>query len=78
MPQWIIPVTWEMCGCVKVEADRLEDAMDYVKNEGDHIKLPKESSYVNGSFDLSQYETECIREAYNNNQQDMEEDKNDR
>ena len=39
MPRWKIPVTWEGCGFVKIDADRLEDAMDYVKNHGDHIKL---------------------------------------
>ena len=40
MPRWKIPVTWEVCGFVHVDADRLEDAMDYVRNDGDHIKLP--------------------------------------
>lgn len=77
MPMWNLPVTWEVSGFVKVEADRLEDAMDYVKNNGDHIKLPRESNYVDGSFDLSQYEVECIRQAYNNNQPDKEDNKND-
>ena len=77
MPRWKIPVTWEVCGFVHVDADRLEDAMDYVNNHGDHIKLPSEANYVDGSFDLSMYETECIRQCYNNNQPDKEENKND-
>ena len=77
MPKWKIPVTWEVCGIVEVERDRLEDAMDYVRNDGDHIKLPRESHYVDGSFDLSQYEVDCIRRAYNNNQPDKEDNKND-
>lgn len=77
MPMWNLPVTWEMCGVVKVEANCLEDAMDYVKNNGDHIKLPRDANYVDGSFDLSQYETECIREAYNNNQPDKAVNEND-
>ena len=77
MPRWKIPVTWEVCGFVHIDADRLDDAMDYVKNNGDHIKLPRDASYVDGSFDLSQYEVECIRRAYNNNQPDKEDNKND-
>ena len=77
MPRWKIPVTWEVCGFVHVDADRLEDAMDYVKNHGDHIKLPRNSSYVDGSFDLSQYEVDCIRSAYNKNKPDKEENNND-
>ena len=77
MPRWKIPVTWEVCGFVHVDADRLEDAMDYVRNDGDHIKLPSDSEYVDGSFDLSMYETECIRQCYNNNQPDKEDNNND-
>ena len=77
MPKWKIPVTWEVCGIVEVERNRLEDAMDYVRNDGDHIKLPRESHYVDVSFDLSMYETECIRQCYNNNQPDKEEKEND-
>ena len=71
------PRDWEVCGIVEVERDRLEDAMDYVRNDGDHIKLPREAHYVDGSFDLSMYETECIRQCYNNNQPDKEENEND-
>ena len=29
---------------VKIDADRLEDAMDYMKNHGDYIKLPSEAN----------------------------------
>ena len=76
MPIWRIPVTWEMCGIVELEGNRLEDVMDKVKHNNDDIGLP-EGNYVDGSFDLSNNETEIVREAYNNNQQDEEEDKND-
>lgn len=76
MPIWKIPVTWEMSGFVTVKSDKLEDAMDAVKLDNDDIPLP-EGSYVDGSFDLSTPEIEIVRECYNNNQPDKEDNEND-
>ncbi len=72
---WRIPVTWEMCGIVEVESDKLEDAMDMVKKD-DEIELP-EGYYVDGSLDLSYLEIETVRAYYNNHQPDKEKDEND-
>ena len=47
-----IPVVWEMCGMVTVEAKNLKEAIEIVKNDNDDIPLP-EGNYVDGSFQLS-------------------------
>lgn len=69
MKKWNIPVTWEMCGIVQIEADTLEEAMDIAKNDA-NVPLPEDKNYVDGSFDLSLLEEEYIRECYNDNQED--------
>ncbi len=48
-----VAVTWEMCGYVDIEADTMEEAMEKVKEDMDHIKLPENGEYVGGSFSLS-------------------------
>jgi hypothetical protein len=47
-----IPVTWTVYGVYYVRAESLEDAREAVHD----VELPKESSYVGGSF---QVEDEC-------------------
>lgn len=69
MKSWKIPVTWEMCGIVTVEADRLEEAMEKVRRAG-NISLPQDGIYVDGTLDLSMNEDEEIRSCFNNNQKD--------
>lgn len=67
--KWQIPVTWEMCGVVSIEADTLEEAIDRANND-DSIPLPL-GSYVDSSFEVSFDDPDCIRELYNNNQPDQ-------
>ena len=51
MKTFKLPVTWEMCGIVEVEAESLEDA---IANFDPHTdELPAEPQYVDGSFQLS-------------------------
>ena len=59
-----LPVSWEVCGFVEVEADSIDDAMDIFQETSDHIPLPTDADYVDGSFDLTCYEPESIQ-AYN-------------
>lgn len=51
--KWKIPVTWEVCGEIEVEADTLGEAMDEARINSDAYPLPEESEYVDGSFALS-------------------------
>ena len=65
-----IPVTWEVCGYVYVDADTLVEAMETARDDEGVIPLPTESDYVDGSWRLSETEENFVREMYNDNQQD--------
>ena len=71
MKIWEIPVTWEMRGTLKVEAKTLEEAMK-IARDNRLIPLPG-GYYVNGSWRLTNIDEDFIRECYNNNQKDEEE-----
>ena len=70
MKRWKIPVTWEVCGYVYVEADTLEAAMETARDDEGVIPLPTESDYVDGSWRLSESNEDFVREIYNDNQKD--------
>lgn len=72
MKTWKIPVAWEVCGLMEIQASTLEEAMEIARND-DTIPLP-DSEYVDGSFDLCCCEIDIIRECYNNNQEDDDEE----
>ena len=71
LPEWRIPVTWSVCGYVKIPAATLEEAMEIAKDEDGIISLPDDSDYVDGSWELSETDVENVRELYNSNQQDL-------
>lgn len=53
MKTWKIPVTWEVCGIIEIEAETVEEAIkefDRVEDEDGGWELPYES-YVDGSFE---------------------------
>ena len=70
MKKWKIPVTWEICGYVYVDADTLVEAMETARDDEGVIPLPTESDYVDGSWRLSETDENFVREMYNDNQQD--------
>ena len=70
MKKWKIPVTWEVCGYVYVDADTLVEAMETARDDEGVIPLPTESDYVDGSWRLSETDENFVREMYNDNQQD--------
>ena len=53
-----VAVTWEMCGYVDIDAETMEEAMEKFNNESNHIKLPTNGEYVDGSFQLSSEDVE--------------------
>lgn len=67
---WKIPVSWEMCGMVKINAPTLDEAMDIARDRDEVIPIPEDSTYVDGSWDLSCDDLDVIRKAYNKNQAD--------
>ena len=70
MKTWKVPVTWDACGIVEVEAKTMEEALVIAKDSDGIIPIPAESNYVDGSWDLSYDDAEEIRQLYNNNQPD--------
>ena len=48
-----VPVSWEVYGVIKVEANSKEEAIKIAKSNLDDFSLPTESFYVDDSFDLS-------------------------
>lgn len=70
MKRWKIPVTWEVCGYVYVDADTLVEAMETARDDEGVIPLPTESDYVDGSWRLSESNEDFVREMYNDNQKD--------
>ena len=61
MAKFYLPVTWEECGVIEVEADSLEMAIEYFNEHSDEIDVPNEKHYVDGSFCLSTAEAEDLR-----------------
>lgn len=72
MATWRIPVTWEVCGMLKIEAKTLEEAMDIARDDDGEIPLP-DGEYVDGSWRLSDQDVDFVRECYNDGQEDEEE-----
>lgn len=58
---WKIPVTWEVCGEVDIEANSLEEAVEIFKEKMDEISLPEQSFYVDDSFKLTTDNIEEIK-----------------
>lgn len=59
-----IPVIWEMCGMVQVEANSLEEAIAEFHRVEDDLPLPESSDYVDGSFVISTEDVDILQ-AYN-------------
>ena len=68
MKTWKIPVSWEVCGVVEIQAPTLDQAIEIAKTD-DTIKLP-DGEYVCGSFDVTVDDDDLIRNYYNQGQQD--------
>lgn len=56
-----IAVTWEMCGYVDIEADTMEKAMEKFNRDYDHIELPSNGEYIDGSFRLNSTDVEIMK-----------------
>lgn len=56
-----LPVSWEVSGFVKVQAESIEAAVEYFNSNIDHIPLPKEHEYVDASFQLTDSDPDYIK-----------------
>ena len=52
MKKFSIPVTWQVWDKVKVEAETIEEAIEYVKNNIDEIPLGTEPEYIDGTYKI--------------------------
>lgn len=68
MKTWIIPVSWEMCGKVKIQANSLDEAIEITENDSS-IGLP-EGDYVDASWKVEVEDKDFVRGFYNNGQED--------
>lgn len=59
--EWLLPVTWEVCGFVKVKGATVAEAIENFDRDIEHIPLPADASYVDGSFDLTSRDDEFIQ-----------------
>ncbi len=50
MKKFSIPVTWEVWDKIEVEAETIEEAIKYVKENIDEIPLGTEPEYIDGSY----------------------------
>lgn len=70
---WKMPVTWEMCAYIQVEATTLEQAMEIARDPDGKIPLPADGAYVDGSWTLSSADTgylEALQEAAQKHRKD--------
>lgn len=74
MKSWRIPVTWEVCSTIWIEANTIEEAMEIARDEAGEIPLPDDGNYVDGSWSLSYDDMESVRSLYNNGQEDEREE----
>jgi len=51
-----IPVIWEVCSSVIIEAESIDEAVEIFNKTSDGIPLPKNSNYIDGSFKMDDYE----------------------
>lgn len=57
-----LPVTWEICGIVEIEAESIDEAMEKFDEDIDYIPLPiHNGEYVDGSFNLTDRDPEFIK-----------------
>ena len=56
-----LPVTWEAFGIVEIEANSIDEAVNYFNENSDYINMPKNSEYVDGSFRLSESDPDFIK-----------------
>ena len=67
--EWIVPVTYEVCGFIKVKAKSAEEACKKVHENPDDYPLPHQTDYIDGSFDVScnLEEASALSEIYTKN-----------
>ena len=57
---FLIPVTWEVCDFVRVQANTLEEAYEWMQEHADEVPLGTDPEYIDGSYRVGDMdECEC-------------------
>ena len=70
MKNWNVPVSWQMCTTIRIQAETLEEAIKIARDDEGVLSLPQNGEYVDGSWEVSCDDADTIRECYNDNQGD--------
>ena len=70
MSWWKVPVSWQMQGTVKIQADTLEDALEIAEDKKGIIPIPDNGEYINASWTVDAEDPEYVRTYYNDGQMD--------
>lgn len=62
MKEWKIPIVWQECGIVYVEANTIEEAIEMAT--GSDIQLPDFGDYVEGSCKCYYDDIELVRDFH--------------
>lgn len=57
-----LPVTWSVCGTVEIEADSIEEAIEYFYNHKNDIDIPYGTVIDETDFDLATDNIEWIEQ----------------
>lgn len=66
MENFKISVEYNMYGTVDVEAESLEEALKYAKENIDDLPLPDNSEYIDGSYKVDEESTRMINDFNKN------------
>lgn len=53
MQYYKIPVSYSVCGEIEVEANSLEEALEYAKDNVRDLELPDEPQYIEDSYEIN-------------------------
>lgn len=57
--EYIVPISWQMRGFVKINAESAEEALANVMN-ADDIPIPADAKYVEGSCQIDTEDTDSV------------------
>lgn len=69
MKTWKVPVSWQVVSTIDIMANTLEEAIEIARDDDGIIPIPKDATFIDGSWEVCKDE-DFLRKYYNNNQED--------
>ena len=60
LKDYLIPVSFEMCGMLSIKANSTEEAIELAKSHIDELPIPTVKNYIDGSYQIATDDTEII------------------